>query len=105
MVRHNNDVRNVRCANRNRNTPDNWNNNIGFRVVSHDSQNETGKARRLWTRDGVSYMSQRGAFPANVVRAMCFVTRATSQIWKLFAPLGKRACAQNWGKPTSTRTT
>lgn len=29
----NNNPRNLRCANRNRNTPDNRNNNIGFRVV------------------------------------------------------------------------
>jgi hypothetical protein len=29
----NNNDNNVRCANRNRNNPDNRNNNIGFRVV------------------------------------------------------------------------
>ncbi|MBN1932716.1 MAG: SUMF1/EgtB/PvdO family nonheme iron enzyme [Desulfobacterales bacterium] len=29
----NNNTANVRCACRNRNNPDNWNNNIGFRVV------------------------------------------------------------------------
>ncbi|MBC8554622.1 MAG: SUMF1/EgtB/PvdO family nonheme iron enzyme [Candidatus Brocadiales bacterium] len=29
----NNNNRNVRCANRNRNNPDNRNNNIGFRIV------------------------------------------------------------------------
>jgi hypothetical protein len=29
----NNNRRNARCAYRNRNNPDNWNNNIGFRVV------------------------------------------------------------------------
>lgn len=29
----NNNARNVRCANRNRNNPDNRNDNIGFRVV------------------------------------------------------------------------
>jgi hypothetical protein len=32
----NNNRRNVRCAYRNRNVPDNFNNNIGFRVLSHD---------------------------------------------------------------------
>jgi len=30
---YNNNARNVRCAVRNRNNPDNRNNNIGFRVV------------------------------------------------------------------------
>jgi len=29
----NNNQRNARCAYRNRNNPDNWNNNLGFRVV------------------------------------------------------------------------
>ena len=29
----NNNARNIRCANRNRNTPDNRNNNLGFRVA------------------------------------------------------------------------
>ncbi|MCB1859991.1 MAG: SUMF1/EgtB/PvdO family nonheme iron enzyme, partial [Gammaproteobacteria bacterium] len=28
-----NNQRNARCAYRNRNNPDNWNNNLGFRVV------------------------------------------------------------------------
>jgi hypothetical protein len=32
----NNHQRNARCAYRNRNTPDNFNNNLGFRVFSHD---------------------------------------------------------------------
>jgi hypothetical protein len=34
----NNIRQNVRCANRNRNNPDNRNDNIGFRVVSHGFQ-------------------------------------------------------------------
>jgi hypothetical protein len=34
----NNNRRNVRCAYRNRNVPDNFNNNVGFRVFSHDPQ-------------------------------------------------------------------
>jgi len=29
----NNEARNARCAYRNRNNPDNWNNNAGFRVL------------------------------------------------------------------------
>jgi hypothetical protein len=33
----NNDTNNVRCANRNRNNPDNRNRNIGFRVVASTS--------------------------------------------------------------------
>jgi hypothetical protein len=32
----NNNRRNARGANRNRNNPDNFNNNIGFRLFSHD---------------------------------------------------------------------
>ena len=32
----NNDHRNARSANRNRNVPDNFNDNAGFRVFSHD---------------------------------------------------------------------
>jgi hypothetical protein len=32
----NNNRRNARCAYRNRNVPDNFNNNVGFRVFSHD---------------------------------------------------------------------
>ncbi|MEK7440938.1 MAG: hypothetical protein AABZ78_09095 [Chloroflexota bacterium] len=34
----NNNSRNARCAYRNRNVPDNFNNNIGFRVLSHDAE-------------------------------------------------------------------
>ncbi|MFH0995525.1 MAG: SUMF1/EgtB/PvdO family nonheme iron enzyme [Pseudomonadota bacterium] len=40
----NNNRRNARCANRNRNVPDNFNNNIGFRVVSHDNIQKAGKS-------------------------------------------------------------
>jgi len=32
----NNNQNNARCADRNRNNPNNSNNNIGFRLVSHD---------------------------------------------------------------------
>jgi len=40
-----NNPRNLRCANRNRNDPDNRNNNLGFRlVVSHDSPEKAGNA-------------------------------------------------------------
>src|SRR3972149_9320013 len=60
----NNNHRNVRCANRNRNVPDNFNNNIGFRLVSHDSHRLAGKAR-LFCRDGrgPKYQSQRYLSP------------------------------------------
>ena len=34
----NNNDNNVRCANRNNNHPDNTNNNVGFRLVSHGFQ-------------------------------------------------------------------
>jgi len=33
----NNNAQNARCAYRNRNVPDNFNNNLGFRLLSHDS--------------------------------------------------------------------
>jgi hypothetical protein len=47
----NNNQRNVRCAYRNRNNPDNRNNNIGFRVVvSHESLCGAGSA--AWSRLG-----------------------------------------------------
>ena len=39
----NNNARNTRCANRNRNTPDNRNNNIGFRVVAVPPAREIGR--------------------------------------------------------------
>jgi formylglycine-generating enzyme required for sulfatase activity len=43
----NNDNRNVRCANRNRNNPDNRNENAGFRVVlSHILLPSRNAARR-----------------------------------------------------------
>jgi hypothetical protein len=45
----NNNERNVRCAYRNRNNPNNRNNNIGFRVVvvaSHASHGESNRAHR-----------------------------------------------------------
>jgi len=42
-----NNQRNVRCAYRNRNNPDNRNNNQGFRVVvSHDLPEQAGNAVR-----------------------------------------------------------
>jgi formylglycine-generating enzyme required for sulfatase activity len=39
----NNNRTNCRCAYRNDNHPDNFNNNIGFRVVFHDAQQRAGK--------------------------------------------------------------
>ncbi|MBN1407416.1 MAG: SUMF1/EgtB/PvdO family nonheme iron enzyme [Calditrichaceae bacterium] len=36
----NNNAQNVRVANRNRNTPDNRNNNLGFRLLSTGAQTE-----------------------------------------------------------------
>jgi hypothetical protein len=49
----NNNHTNARCAYRNRNIPDNFNNNVGFRVVSHDSEVfPAGKSRCSRARDG-----------------------------------------------------
>ncbi|HUW15040.1 MAG TPA: SUMF1/EgtB/PvdO family nonheme iron enzyme [Anaerolineae bacterium] len=57
----NNNVENARCAFRNRNNPHNSNNNIGFRLVSHDfrlpgrqchgSSNDAGRGQRERRRD------------------------------------------------------
>ena len=46
----NNNDRNMRCAIRNRNNPNNRNNNIGFRVVvaSHASQIESSQVLKAW---------------------------------------------------------
>jgi hypothetical protein len=41
----NNNRNNVRCANRNRNIPNNFNDNVGFRVFSHDLTNLAGRSR------------------------------------------------------------
>ncbi|MBN2001197.1 SUMF1/EgtB/PvdO family nonheme iron enzyme [candidate division KSB1 bacterium] len=48
----NNNPRNVRCANRNRNHPDNCNNNVGFRVVLSTLFKYAGISSwvRLWRR-------------------------------------------------------
>lgn len=48
----NNNRRNARCANRNRNIPDNFNNNVGFRVVSHDPDGRPANPVVHRTRDG-----------------------------------------------------
>ena len=57
----NNNQRNVRCAYRNNNNPNNRNNNIGFRcVVAHDILT-AGTARRL--RDGLRVEARKTAWP------------------------------------------
>jgi formylglycine-generating enzyme required for sulfatase activity len=49
----NNNQNNARCAYRNRNEPDNWNNNIGFRiVVAHTLLFSAGNAARQTTLGG-----------------------------------------------------
>lgn len=51
----NNNDRNVRCAIRNNNNPNNPNNNIGFRIVvvaSHASRYESNQAIRLEAQVG-----------------------------------------------------
>jgi len=48
----NNNTNNLRCANRNRNTPDNENNNIGFRCVRGIP---TGQKDRLPGQSGAGY--------------------------------------------------
>jgi hypothetical protein len=46
----NNNENNLRAANRNRNTPDNRNDNNGFRLVSSRSSTFTGTACRVHAR-------------------------------------------------------
>ena len=58
----NNDRTNARCAYRNRNTPDNMNNNIGFRMVSHDLCRSGKQSSRSRTRDDAKNSSQRSPF-------------------------------------------
>jgi hypothetical protein len=59
----NNNRRNLRCAYRNRNTPDNFNNNIGFRVVSHDSPSQPVIPVIPAMQDGAEKESQHCLFP------------------------------------------
>ncbi|MEA3350046.1 MAG: SUMF1/EgtB/PvdO family nonheme iron enzyme [Chloroflexota bacterium] len=58
----NNNRRNVRCAYRNRNTPDNFNNNIGFRVVSHDPDEQPVNLVISAMQDGAVNKSQHCPF-------------------------------------------
>ena len=48
----NNNRRNARCAYRNRNIPDNFNNNVGFRVFSHDPDGRLVNPAVYRRRDG-----------------------------------------------------
>jgi hypothetical protein len=62
---HNNE-NNARCAYRNRNNPDNSNNNIGFRVlVSHDPLNWPGISHAQGFAVEAAKESRRGLFPAD----------------------------------------
>ena len=58
----NNNSRNARCAYRNRNTPDNFNNNMGFRVVSHDPDHQPVNLVISAMQDGAVSKSQRCSF-------------------------------------------
>ena len=61
----NNNRNNACCAYRNRNEPDNWNNNIGFRVVAaHGLLSPAGNAARQTTLGGRGVEERRGLFPA-----------------------------------------
>jgi len=83
----NNNRMNARCAYRNRNVPDNFNNNVGFRLVSHDSEVDRPvnpvihRMRDEATGAGhcPPLQSQRCPFPAEVRP----LTRAASQIQNL----------------------
>jgi len=50
----NNNQRNARCAYRNRNIPDNFNNNLGFRVVVVSIALDLGRQTPLFTDAGRS---------------------------------------------------
>jgi len=60
----NNNSRNARCAYRNRNVPDNFNNNVGFRLLSHDAESSPVNLVFHLKRDGAKNQSQRCPFPA-----------------------------------------
>jgi hypothetical protein len=47
----NNNRRNARCAYRNRNVPDNFNNNLGFRLFSHDPMDTASKTCPVFRQD------------------------------------------------------
>ncbi len=53
----------ARCAYRNRNAPDNFNNNIGFRVLSHDLERLAGKSRWNQKRDGATTLETAPPVP------------------------------------------
>jgi hypothetical protein len=63
----NNNHRNVRCANRNRNVPDNFNNNIGFRLVVHDSYSFADKVCPLVEADEAPISEPAPSVPGNLV--------------------------------------
>ena len=44
----NNNPQNVRASNRNRNEPENHNNNLGFRCLGIRALSKEGKARAVW---------------------------------------------------------
>jgi hypothetical protein len=60
----NNNRQNARCAYRNRNVPDNFNDNLGFRVASHDSQGAADKAGLLASNGEAIIERQRCPVPA-----------------------------------------
>jgi hypothetical protein len=61
----NNNRNNARCAYRNRNEPDNWNNNIGFRVVAaHGLLSPAGNAAQQTKLGSRGVEERRGLFPA-----------------------------------------
>ena len=65
---YNNEDRNLRCARRNRNNPNNRNNNVGFRVVvcalSHASLEDT-QVLRLYVQVGNAFHLRMTAETAN----------------------------------------
>lgn len=55
----NNNQRNVRAANRNNNTPDNRNNNVGFRCVAQPGVFLEGQVRRVHGRGASAEREER----------------------------------------------
>jgi hypothetical protein len=74
---------NARCAYRNRNNPDNWNNNVGLRVVVAHAFRNRRKCRPVQRiARGRGFETRRGLFPA--VRAI-----PGGRIQKRPAPCGR----------------
>jgi len=64
----NNDAHNCRSANRNNNTPDNRNNNIGFRLASSRQRSDAARSRTRRQHQGPDHRPGPVPAPAGQIR-------------------------------------